>query len=114
MLSVRHCPLCCASEAVAAYTAELTKWHAMDRKNVDLLAQATQLQELSQATAFESQLCRSLRKSAESIGEAVLRYKGLYAGVPQDMVLPQLWEAAEEYMKAAPADTKAPKGKSKK
>ncbi len=90
-----------ALQALTTYMAELSKWGAADRKDDAMIAKLQELCSLSQCTAFESQLCRSLRKDAALVQEAVVRYCGIYAAVPGSSVLPQLWDAAQEHLAKA-------------
>ncbi len=87
-------------QAQEAYLTELSKWAASDRKNDELIKASDDLKVRSQATAFESQLARSLRKEDEKAkAEGIVKYCTLYAGVPRDMLAVQLMDESDKILK---------------
>ncbi len=106
LMCSQHLLVFIAPEAIGAYMTELNKWHAADKKDTELVKMAEDLVELSQATAFESQLARCLRKVPQLQFEAIEKYIGLYAKVSSERVLSQLWLEAQMILKSnAPKET---------
>jgi hypothetical protein len=86
-------------QAYATYIGELAKWSASDKVCADITARKTKLVGATQLTAFESQLARCLRKDEALQQEALTKYMNLYAKVPPDEVLAQLYIAAQAVVK---------------
>ncbi len=86
------------SSAEMSYKAELSKW-GITVYNEPLLAEVVRLSALSQACAFETQLARVFKKPLAEQPAGVVKYMGLYAGVPPADVLPQFWERAQQIVK---------------
>ncbi len=73
---------------------ELAKFHAEAFKDEELLKAAKQTQDDCERTAFESQLCRCLRKKEkEAQASGVAKYKLLYAHAPPSSIQATLWKA---------------------
>ncbi len=96
-----YVPCRCPPEAENKYLAELAKWSSVPSKKQELLDKAEALKTASQATALESQLCRALKKESSLQKDSIEKYLGLYAAVPQDAVLKQLWDAAQKILKGS-------------
>jgi hypothetical protein len=90
-----------ARQAASDFNAEMDKW-AIVGKGQDLILAAEKVGNACQVTAFESQLCRSLKKeSGPSQKEAVTKYFSKYATVLSTDVLPQLWSAGQLVLKGS-------------
>ncbi len=77
--------------------AELGKWSALSSKDAELLALGGNLRLAAATTYLESQWCRAFRKTDEKqCMESTNKYMGLYAHVPADKILPQLYTHAQK------------------
>jgi hypothetical protein len=79
---------------VKACRTELSRYGIILEGDDPLIVEAEQVITDSQRTAFESHLCRSLRKAPEHQVEALRKYMALYAAVPPTSILTALWNAA--------------------
>ena len=81
------------------YTADIGKiGDGSANANADLVKRATDAVALSQATSFESQLCRTLLKTdADAKQTGVRKYLVLYASVSQTAVLDQIWTESQKF-----------------
>jgi hypothetical protein len=96
------CPFC-HTQALKSYRSELAKYSAEGNIDDKLVKQVEKIIDDSQRTAFESQLCRALKKPPELQHVAVQKYAGLYAStVPPSTIVPVLWQAAQAVLKAGP------------
>jgi hypothetical protein len=91
-----------AHQALTDFKVELDKW-GIDQKKDDVVAAVGKGEALAralQATAFESHLCRCLKKEAGSAQiESLTKYFVKYASVSSDDVVPQLWLQGQALMK---------------
>jgi hypothetical protein len=84
--------------AVMIYKGELSKWGITDYAE-HLEQEATHLQNLSQCSAFETQLVRVFKKPLAEQTASVEKYLTLYAAVsPRDVCI-QLWDHAQKLLK---------------
>ena len=86
-------------EAVAVYQAELVKYSAVNLKVDAVIQEAQEAIASAQCTAFESQLCRCLRKDKSEQPGALRKYLAMYADVPPGQVQKHLWAAAQKTLK---------------
>jgi hypothetical protein len=77
-------------KAWKAYKAEVAKY-GVTTYRAGLEQAVTDMATLSQTSAFESQLIRSLCKPLAEQTASITKYLKLYAHVPPDKVLPQIW-----------------------
>ena len=80
-------------QAQDVWQAELNRYQAVPDK--DLIARASKISNLSQATAFEVQLVRTFKKKASEHTAGVKKYMAIYANVPPSSVLHSLWNKAQ-------------------
>jgi hypothetical protein len=85
-------------DALDTYDQELAKWGAEAMRDDGLVTKLNETSDFAQVTAFESHLCRCLRKPVEAQLESVQKYMTLFASVPSSAVLPQLWKAAQDIL----------------
>ncbi len=79
----------------------MAKWNSVAHKDNTLIEEAQKTQQASQATAFESQLARALRKdNAAERKASIVKYCGLYANVQEADVLKQFWDEAQKVLQS--------------
>ena len=88
------------AKSISAYKVECARYGVTDLKT-NLIEVAEKLGELSQVTAFESQLCRCLKKPEVEQQASILKYLGLYAHVVFSDVQPLLYKRAQTVVKGS-------------
>ena len=84
-------------KALKKYNSELVKFNNLAPENDALVTSTREVMALTQCTAFESQICRSLaKKDKDAKVLAIKKYLVLFASVPSASVLPQLWNEAQK------------------
>jgi hypothetical protein len=85
---------------VQHYRAECAKFGAMALVDDTVCKKAEEVGKACDVTAFESHLCRSLKKEEAEKGDSIAKYASLFAHVPTADVEPHLWAAADVFLKA--------------
>ena len=85
-----------SNKAIQAYNAELVKFAATRHKDEKLVAEAKEVILSAQTTAFESQICRSLKKGQSEQQGSLKKYMSMYADVPPTKVQKHLWAEVQK------------------
>ena len=81
-----------------AYETTLAKYGAHDAVDSGVIESVKNVMQQSQATAFESQLCRTLLKPDAEQKSGIVKYVAIYATVPPELVQPVLWAVAQRIL----------------
>ncbi len=95
-------------QAVSLYKTEVERWGGGKLIDESLISKACDIESSCEATAYESHIARSLRKTDEAQrSESLVKYSTLYAHVPESAVHALLWKAAKDCLAAKPASAPA-------
>ena len=84
-------------QALTEYTVALDRMGLGNELDAALIKRSADVTALSLATAFESYLCRSLRKPEGERAKKVAKYVRAYGNVDSRLVCRQLWDGAKMY-----------------
>ena len=90
------------AKAIETYKNEITRWSGGTTVDETLIKACKDVADASQVTVLESQLCRVLhKKDLSEMKAGVQKYLSLYASVKSDLVVPQVWLAAQAILKGS-------------
>ena len=75
------------------------KFAATKSKDEKLVAEAQEVIRSAQTTAFESQICRSLKKDASEQQSSLKKYMSIYADVSPTRVQKHLWAEVQKVIR---------------